>query len=350
MADGKYRFLDHEQVEHFMTYGWIKIPAAFTKAQANEWITDLWVRLGYDKDDKSTWIVEKVNMPSHASIDVKEFAPSVWGAICELTGGEERLDPSSRLWSDAFILNFGSEASKGKVVAPRDLDNWHVDGDFFTHFLDSPEQGLLVIPLLSDIAENGGATYICPDGIGIVARHLRDNPDGVTPYMARSGEEDKYHEFSWFMEQVQDVSKCNLFQQMTGNIGDVVLMHPLMMHSASKNALHIPRIITNPSVYMKEPFNFDREDPEEYSLVELKTLKELGVDRLPGWKIRGERKRFRPGRVEIHNRMREVEMRRMAGEDMGGTGDTGVEVHRELVKQLYVNCDRGKTKEIMGSL
>lgn len=337
MVNRSYRFLSPEQVEHFIDYGWIKMPAAFTKIQADEWMADLWVRLGYDKNDKSSWILEKVNMPSHNSIDVREFAPKVWGAICDLTGGEERLDPASALWSDAFIVNFGSEASKGTVVPPRDLDNWHVDGDFFLHYLDSPEQGLLVIPVLSDIAENGGGTYVCPDGIGVVARHLRDNPEGVTPYMARRGEEDTHHEFSWFVEQVKDSSKCNLFQQMTGNVGDVILLHPLMLHSASKNALHTPRIITNPSVYMKEPLNFDRQDPEEHSLVELKTLKELGVSRLPGWKIQGERERVRPGRVDIHDRMRAIETRRLAGEDMGATGDTGVEVHRELVKDLYVN-------------
>ena len=53
-----------------------------------------------------------------------------------------------------------------------------------------------------------------------------------------------------------------------------------MLHSASKNHLRALRIITNPAVALKEPFNFNRENPEEYSLVERKTLRELGVDRL----------------------------------------------------------------------
>lgn len=34
--------------------------------------------------------------------------------------------------------------------------------------------------------------------------------------------------------------------------------------------------------------------------------------------------------------MREIEKRRLKGENMGATGDTGVEVRRELVKDLYV--------------
>jgi hypothetical protein len=40
-----------------------------------------------------------------------------------------------------------------------------------------------------------------------------------------------------------------------------------MLHSASKNLLRIPRVITNPPVSLKEPFCFDREDPKDYSLV-----------------------------------------------------------------------------------
>jgi hypothetical protein len=44
---------------------------------------------------------------------------------------------------------------------------------------------------------------------------------------------------------------------MTGNVGDVVLMHPLMVHSASRNSLRIPRIIANPPVALKETFEFD---------------------------------------------------------------------------------------------
>lgn len=99
--------------------------------------------------------------------------------------------------------------------------------------------------------------------------------------MTRRGEENKGHELQWFYDQSKDASKCKLFQQRTGECGDVVLIHPLMMHSASRNSLHIPRVITNPFVGLKEPFNFNREDPREYSLIKKKTLKELGVKALP---------------------------------------------------------------------
>ena len=40
------------------------------------------------------------------------------------------------------------------------------------HFLDSPEQALLVIPLWSDVVERGGGTVVCADGIKYIAKHL----------------------------------------------------------------------------------------------------------------------------------------------------------------------------------
>lgn len=98
--------------------------------------------------------------------------------------------------------------------------------------------------------------------------------------------------------------------EITGEVGDVVLLHPLMMHSASNNYTRIPRIITNPPVGLKDPFNFDRENKEEYSLVEQKTLKALGVDRL-NFKITTERRRIVPKRLVAAGKMLEEEQRRI---------------------------------------
>ena len=74
----------------------------------------------------------------------------------DLLGGEDRIDAASSAWGDAFIVNLGvpppadpaapAPASMYGTPAPTpaSLTNWHVDGDFFVHFLDSPEQGQTV--------------------------------------------------------------------------------------------------------------------------------------------------------------------------------------------------------------
>lgn len=64
----------------------------------------------------------------------------------------------------------------------------------------------------------------------------------------------------------------------------VILMHPLMLHSASHNNLRSPLIIINPPVSLASPFRFKRED-QRYSLVELKTTRELGTDVDRGYEL-----------------------------------------------------------------
>jgi hypothetical protein len=120
---------------------------------------------------------------SHTSVRVSDFAPNAWGAICELLGGEHRVAEWSSTWKDSFIVNLGSPEWAGTSVKGREKDllGWHVDGDFFVHFLDSPEQALLVIPIFTDIEEDGGGTMIAPEGIGKVASWLVSFEDPLLP-------------------------------------------------------------------------------------------------------------------------------------------------------------------------
>ncbi|KAI1878189.1 uncharacterized protein JN550_000371 [Neoarthrinium moseri] len=297
--------------EHFLKHGYIRLTNCFTRAQAAEVTSGVWTRLGMSPDDKTTWTKPRVNMPSHRTFDVAEFAPRAWAAICELCGGQERIDEDrSRLWRDSLIVNLGSPEGEGRPTPPRSLDNWHVDGDFFVHYLDSPEQGLLVIPLFTDIRPQGGGTVICPDAIPRVAGWLHEHPDGVSPRMVPRGHPDFARErnLEWYCDVVQG---CEAFVEATGQVGDVYLLHPLMMHSASNNALREVRIITNPPVSLREPHRFDREDGN-YSLVELKTIQSLGgEEKLKGWKITRPREAVIPERVRIQEAMRQAELKRL---------------------------------------
>jgi hypothetical protein len=164
--------LSQDQIDHFMQHGYVRLTECFSRDKAAKWTADVWTRLGYSSTDKSTWATERINMPEHKSEPVQTFAPKAWSAICELLGGEDRVAGHSATWNDAFIVNLGTEESEGKWPHPSELNGWHVDGDFFIHFLDSPEQGLLVIPLFTDIKERAGGTMVCSDAIQKIAQHL----------------------------------------------------------------------------------------------------------------------------------------------------------------------------------
>lgn len=286
-----------------------RISNAFTKEQAESVTKTVWTRLGMSPTDKSTWTRLRTNMPGHNTFDASVFAPRAWAAICELCGGEDRVHPASKTWRDSLIVNLGAAEHEGKPVPPKELPEWHVDGDFFVHYLDSPEQALLVTPLFTDIVPGGGGTMICPEAIPKVARHLYEHPEGVSPRMTPRGQEGFTQEkdLGWFCDLAKS---CDNFVEATGSVGDVYLMHPLMLHAPSSNALRRVRIITNPAVSLKEPFCFDREDGN-YSLVEQFTLRALGKDRLRGWKITGPREGVVPERVKIQERMRQEELKRL---------------------------------------
>jgi len=49
-----------------------------------------------------------------------------------LLGGEERVNEDGSTWGDSFIVNLGIDGLEtADKLAPRDLDDWHVDGDSF---------------------------------------------------------------------------------------------------------------------------------------------------------------------------------------------------------------------------
>jgi hypothetical protein len=108
------------------------------------------------------------------------------------------------------------------------------------------------------------------------------------------------------------VKRRKEFHEMTGNVGDVILMHPLMVHSALRNSLRIPHITKNLGVALKQPFNFDRERCKDYSLVELTILQALGKDRLKGWRITAPRERVVPDAWKVMDEMKRLELKRLA--------------------------------------
>jgi hypothetical protein len=298
-----YRTLTDSDIEHFLQKGYVKIEGAFSRETAAEWSENCFRRLGYDMNAPSTWAERRIHMGGDKYVEVQEFAPRVYDAICDLLGGEERLGKPCR-WSDHFIVNLGVGAEDPWQPAGPNTPGWHKDGDFFRHFLDSPEQGLLVFVNWTDVVHKGGPTYIATDSVPVVAKFLADRPEGVLP-----------SEFNF-----KDlVGQCNEFEEATGNAGDVYLLHPYMLHAASQNPLRAIRIITNPPVHLNEPMRFDRPNPADHSPVERAILHSLGVERLD-FKPTADRERVVPERVRRQERMRQEELARLAAESVATAG------------------------------
>lgn len=290
----EFEVLDAQQREHFLQKGFVRVPGCFSREAAAELTATIWTRLGYERDDPGSWAEPSVHMPTHQRLDVETFAPRAWQAACELVGGADRI-ARPFAWGDGFIVNLHEGADRPWADASADSTGWHKDGDFFRHFLDSPEQGLLTLVLWSDVVHRGGATFVAADSVGPIARFLADHPEGVHP-----------HAFS----EARIIEQCTDFVEATGEVGDVYLLHPFILHAKAQNVLRRPRFITNPPVHLRAPMRFDREDPAEHSLVEQAVLRGLGAQRYH-FEPTHPREAITPERVRRQALMKEQERQRL---------------------------------------
>lgn len=256
--------LTDEQAEHFLERGFVTVRRAFDPASARQWLDDAWVRFGYDRNDPGSWVEKRIHLSSRSRVDARTFAPGAWRCAMDLAGGEDRVLLPWQ-WGDSFIANLGVGDDRPWQPPSPAVGGWHKDGDFFLHFLDSPEQALLTFVLWTDMLPRGGGTFVAADSVPVVARFLAAHPEGVLP------DDFDYGEL---------IGQCHDFAEMTGEAGDVVLLHPFTLHATSQNVLGVPRLITNPAMALREPMNFNRPDADDFSLVEQAILRGLGVSRL----------------------------------------------------------------------
>ena len=250
--------LSPQDREHFLDHGYVIVKSAIPEKRVREWQELTWTRLGYDPADKSTWAEERVHLPPSRAVALESFAPRAYAATLEVAGGANRVQEPV-FWADVLVCNLAEGADRPWQPPSADSPGWHKDGYFFKHFLDSPEQALLCIAAWTDILSHGGGTFIAPDSVGVVARYLAEHPEGVS---ARACGE--------------LIHQCREFVELTANAGDLVILHPYMLHAVSQNELRAARFITNPIVLLSEPMQLERPDGN-YSLVEQCILRGLGV-------------------------------------------------------------------------
>lgn len=264
--------LTDEQRHQFVTEGYIVLRGVFSREDALSWVKDEARHAGIDLDDATTWTQPYSRISTRRREKLANFSPIAWQVSCELMGGEDRVVPGTMI--DLFALNLTQGAVQPFAEATPSSPGWHKDGWHFLHFLDSPDQGLLGIPLLTDVHPTGGATFIAAGSVGPVARFLASHPEGVLP--------DDFPTKALLEEGAT-------FVEATGEAGDFYFLHPYLLHAVSQNVLRKPRAISNLLYELTEPMKFDRADGS-YSPVESAILRGLGVDR---YEFVPTRKRYR---------------------------------------------------------
>ncbi len=300
----KYQVLTPTEVNHFIEHGYILLKAAYPRKTALEAQDFLWDRIaehyreyGLDKKNPATWkpVLEKDANSTFPTIHLREFyndpifkaceTTRLAGAIEDLIGeGRWALKHQPHNWG-WWPINFAVGASSPWNVPS---SGWHWDGMERKHYINSPEQGLLVLPCFSDVFRQGGGTLIAAGSHKIVARYLTRYSDGQ---YSTTAIEECSAEHPWLAELTGHVesSDCRI-QKFMKNVtvdntgtelqvietiaeaGDVMLGHPFLFHAASQNHSGLPRFMCNRAAPLTEPMNLNRLD-DDYSVLELSILK-----------------------------------------------------------------------------
>ena len=294
-----YDFLSEQQIQTFLTEGALTIRQALSPKFVAEHVRRTWARLGMDEQDRDTWHLRYLNLPTMNDFEFETHAPRAGAAVCDLLGGLDRINPPFT-FHDNHIINLIDPDQTWQPPGP-DCPGWHKDGDWFRHYLDSPEQAILCIIFWSDIKPGGGGTIYSPDSVKHIVEFLRDHPEGVDPALLHR------------TKQMDDIiHQCSDFREATGDAGDVTFLHPFTLHTSSVNSRPEARIISNACVSLIEPMNFKRENPADHSAIEQAVLNAVDVDRFD-FRIAGPRQRITPQRHEQWNPIRREHDRNLQG-------------------------------------
>jgi len=81
-------------------------------------------------------------------------------------------------------------------------------------------------------------------------QHLYDHPEGLDPP---------------FKGVYEHCPTSKVFTEVVAKKGDVFVTHGMLPHSHAPNHKHYARVITNPHVNLREPFNLNRPDGDYVS-------------------------------------------------------------------------------------
>lgn len=212
-------------------------PERYVKAYRPKWKAGL---EAFDPNDPATFWRERIDLLGDTVLDLAVVMPRVWEAICVLVGGPERV--ATKQICDNVILNLRSPPLRPGAKAPEPgWESWHIDAPLEKATLDRWINGLVGVILVDDVAPGAGGTYIAPESVGLLARELAAHPEGLDLVERDVG--------------VALSERCTDLVELHGKAGDVFLLHPFMLHTASPNPTGRVRWMANPNFALTSPLD-----------------------------------------------------------------------------------------------
>lgn len=257
-----------DQVE-FAQLGIARIPNAFTRAEAADMQAQIWSvlteRHGLQPHAPETWTLAQPTGFQHLT-QARAFqalgSPHLMAALDEMLGMDAWTRPKH--WGMPLVT-FPQPATTPWMLTSR---AWHLD--FAPRGPALPLQGIRILAFVAPVKAQGGGTLVLAGSHRLVEQYVGvAGPDeghsadvrarlGRThPWLAElwSGKlehERDPHRTMRYIEQGTVIDRVPLrVIELTGEAGDIVLMHPWAFHAASMNCGTAPRMMVSQSIFRK---------------------------------------------------------------------------------------------------
>lgn len=247
--------LSREDRARFEERGLVRLPGLIARAAAEEMADALWREMarkdGIHRRERKTWQIER---PAHFRPlqDAGAFkamgGPAVRAVLDDLMGAGRWEAPDR--WGLPLVC---FPRPHGRWDVP--TTNWHLD------LPANPEnrQALVgrVFLLLAPLRPQGGGTLVALGSHQLVDRMIARSGERLSSADVRKRLKSHHRWFhdlmtpdksrrdrtAWFMETETEVDGVALqVEEMTGEPGDVLLMHPSALHAGAPNMLSEPRL------------------------------------------------------------------------------------------------------------
>jgi hypothetical protein len=245
--------------ETLLERGWVRVPGAFSVEEAAAMREATWTELerqGFRRDEPRTWRNEApshLQKLKHHPAFAAVASATTTAAIDEVLGCGRWKEPAD--WG-AFFLLFPNPRTWN---VPHKA--WHLDAPYDDPL--DPPSGLKVHALYGDVEPRaGGMTIISgshrlvsawaaaasPERLRSPAASIRKALVRDHPYLRDVSAEggDPEPRIARFLDAEEVVDGIPLqVVELTAEAGDVILMHPLLLHARPTNAGREPRFLLN---------------------------------------------------------------------------------------------------------
>lgn len=232
-ADSKL-ILNSNEIEQFITRGFIRIDNAFSSEIADQVRPILWRDCGCLPEDPSTWKKPLIRLRRYRTGPFIEAANTkkLYSVFDQLVGVRGWFPCRSM---GMFPIRFPSDEDPGDT-------DWHIDGSFELHEPDylswrvnfrSKTRALLMLFLFSDVGPDDAPTLISVGSHMGIARLLHDKG-----------------EWGLSLREITASAACGPqdrpIVEATGKAGTVYLCHPFLVHASQKHRGKTPRFMAQP--------------------------------------------------------------------------------------------------------